>query len=641
MITIQSNSNRISYVTPTVHDLLNKVKTLQEIKKIFLQKIPAETPSSSGMSITATQAALAIEKKTLKEIITADSNIAKLERVAEDLLNAEKKHPHSVVCYHGNKSSLIPDTYGSLAHTLNIGGWDEENPLPRLQASFFEKEPQALLENDEIADDHWETMRCRFIAASPTLISDIGSNGLENALHFYSRGECIDKTSAFLRLSRLLETWGIEESAHSSLALSISKLESDFPQYGFIYQIFLHDYATINNISYPSRANGIPLSQHLAFSTTTEFLSALNSENPEEIAKYQQKYYIEVNDVQLRLLVKPDVFCDKDKVTIYSHRRYPISTEEYREKIRESIVYPLLEAGLKARGPAGLFSLSPLAKTLGPVIPRLARLTDYVFAGTDNLRIWIVYGNKEAVAQALSAKRLSAISTFETEETALELALMAGQEEIFELLFEQLKESGLGPTEKLATKLLPLCSRHSLIDATLYFLDYTSDPDLIKDVLINACEKNLPKLICGIIDTKYKKGLVKLREMNLDLCIKHCLKNKNLEFFEWFLREHIRNIENLGLRWSFIYPKLLFYVIEYLPPETLENMITNIGKMVSDTEFHYLEKCLISKCKQEKFFPDSYKAYYASLSQEERPKLPLQEWWQLQFENEEMNLSKV
>jgi len=635
-LTIIRGSSTCVKSTPRPQDLLNKIHTLEQIKKIFLSNTQKESSIEQTKTISATEAALKIQGKTLIEVIrgkqsyfthSKKEDINPLEKLADNLFEIEKEYPNSTVAYHGNKSSLLPDIYGALAQALTI--CEEAVPLMRLEASIFEEDVQTVLRKEEYIHDHSESIRSRFISASPTLISDIDSKQLENALCFYSKGESIAKESAQDRLFRLIEAWKLKKFIPRSLAKSVSMLESDFPQYAYIHQIFLHDSKTANQISYPSKAFGSALICQSTFCSTSEFISALKSENLEEKINYQRKYSMDLNHIQLRILADPRVFLNKERATIYCHRDLPIDEWQYHDKIRRAVVDPILRAGIKKGGPGGLFSLSPLAKTLGSQVLPLARLADYVFIGADDPRLWVVYGNKEAVVKALQTQQIFPMTTFGKKETLLELSLLAGQATIFEILFEHFKCMDLIPTEKLATKILPLCFKHNLVEAATHFLNYVNDPKLIKHLLIQSCEKNSHQLIRQIIDTKYGDGLIEFANEDLDNCIKGCLKNQNLEYFPYFLEEYSK----IKKKYDPLHLKLIFYVIQYLPPQSLQNTLLLFQRAGYDVDFleqHFIYK-FMSKYEENAlpFSLSSYKDYAESLSKEERSKLALQNWWNL------------
>ena len=362
---------------PTPRDLLNKVKSLQEIKKIFSSVSSMKSTIPVGKGISATQAALGIEKKTLKEVIDAkpgnfekmdESTITKIKELADSLLKNEMSFPDALVCYHGNQSSFLPDVFGSLKNVLTIGEWGADRPLPRLESCLFEKSVEELIGNKISIDDHNEYFRKKLIAASPTLISHIETRDLENCLVFYMLGESIAFEDAWTRLSNLLKRWSVDSLIPTSLFNSVISIETDYPQNGYIYQMFFHDPFLVNRFTYPSKPMGYPLNSETEFCTTSEFLSVLKSQNPEEVVKFQKKYQYYIDKVQLRLLVAPQLFRDKDKVAIHCHRRLSMNEEGYRKRIRQEIVDPILEAALANRGP-GVFFLFTCCKNVGPGYP--------------------------------------------------------------------------------------------------------------------------------------------------------------------------------------------------------------------------------------------------------------------------------
>lgn len=619
------NSNRHCSVQPK--DLLNKIAVNQELKKRFLKA--KSTPSFSVLAVdspaSVSETMLNLTGSTIKQNIRENPNYSflgkerldKIENLAEQLIKNEKIHSRSIVGYHGNKSSLLSDIYGSLAHALMIGEEGDEVPLPRLEAHMFERDSSALTE-DTYIHDHNEIYRRQFISASPTLISSIFSRELENALHFYSRGESISKESNSNRVFELLEQWQLKEFNNSQinqakrekLLNAIHQIEGLFEQYGYIYQIFFHDCEKIDNQTYPSAAYGRPVG-----STTTEFLLALSSHDRQKQIDYRKKYHIPLNQIQFRIMPDPRLFIDRSRVTVYCHRQLPIHEVDYRKKIRKEVVEMILEEGLNQRGPGGLFGLSPLAKTLGQKTP-FARLVDYVFIGTTDPRIWAVYGNIQAVIKALEKKEITPISTFGTEETLLELSLMAGQVSIFEILFDEFKKSKCVLNEKLAQKLLALCFQHQLVDSTEYLIDYVSNPKLLGDLLYQASEKNFPQLIRKII---LKKNF-KIDTLSIESALKNCLKYQNVEDFEKFAQEYY----NRGIKkYDPFHLKLLSYILQYSQPEKVSSLISILQKIGYDINF--LEKCLIEDGYS--FQLQKQQKYYYSLSQEERLTLPLQEFW--------------
>ena len=419
----------------------------------------------------------------------------------------------------------------------------------------------------------------------------------------------------------MFDRWKLGKCIPSSLRQSISEIQSDFPQYGYIHQIFFHDPETANKISYPSKPFGIPLVDRSRVSKTSEFLSTLKSEDPIREKAYENDYHLDLNSVQFRILADPGIFLDRKKVRIYCYRRASFNEKLYQDRIRRAVVDPILEAGLTSRGPGGLFSLSPLAKTLGFKTSSLARLADYVLVGADDPRVLVVNGNYEAVVNALKTGILPT-TTFETEETLLELSLLAGQTAIFQLLFEHFTKFNSMPTEKMVTKMLRLCTRHNLVEAAEYFLERSNDPAIIKEVLIYASENNNSKLI-ALITKKCDQTCCEFSPSDLNICIKSCLRNQNLEGLSWFLKEYSK----IKIKYDPLHLKLLEYVIKYSPPESLQTIISSFMEFGYDISF--LESMLNYSFDESSIpsFMLKYRDYYLSLSDDTRSKLPLQNWW--------------
>jgi hypothetical protein len=627
MIVINSNSEYYDNMVPTPRDLLNKIHVLQELKTKFTSsRVLIELSNELSDSMCATEAALELKGKTFREIIQSTTGYLKgfnkftislVEDLGENFLKKEKACPDAVVAYHGSKSSLLSDIYGELANALNICESEEETILPRLRASIFDRNIQSTLERDG-HHDHDEGFRSRFIAASPTLISDIDSKFLENALHFYCSGECIADATIQERFFQFLYElklphWDLDQL----LRKSIRALEGDFPQNGFIHRIVFHDPDTANKNSYPAHPRGTPIGDkfHMGvFGTTSEFLSVLKSKNPRDQIQFVKKYRVQLDEVQLRILADPKVFSKKDQVTIESYRRLPIDEQLYREKIRRSIIDPILELGLAGRNPGGLFRLSPLAQSLGTDAARLARLADYIFIGTDHPKIWVAYGNTEAVKRALQAGELCPTTTFEREETVLELSLLSGQLEIFQLLFDQFLNFDGAPTETLATKLFALCVKYHQLDAAIYFLDFVNDFYLIDNMLVQACEKNHAELICKIIDVKNKNEKTTLMKSKLDSCVENCLKNQNLEGFILLLEIYDQSRHD----------EVILEIVRKSPSDYLEGIVLKLQALGYDLK--RMEEQLNF---EQPTFPNlSYKTYYQSLPEEKRLALPFQKWWQ-------------
>ena len=253
----------------------------------------------------------------------------------------------------------------------------------------------------------------------------------------------------------------------------------------------------------------------------------------------------------------------------------------------------------------------------------MARLADYLFVGANHPLVWIAHGNAERVNEALKNKELSALTTFNSQETALELAVLAGQRKVFELFLKELRNSDFTPSEKQAIRMIKQCFTHHWMDEALYFLNFVNDPNVIKEILIVACKKNYPELCQMIIEKKVQNQCLFITDFDLENCMEWSLKNQNKECFEWLLKRYslVKN------EYSNIHLRLLLNVIKFTPPEDLPQVIVTLEKLGYNISL--LEKHLIYHCQDKEFFPSSYKLFYLSLPEEKRLKLPLQKWWQL------------
>ncbi len=621
---------------PTSRDFLNKVYSLIELKTRFSSLQASSSFTSESPSLTATESALAYYSsdqgfplakaaEVFQGIIGVRGPCWRLEAMPlfTQMLENEKAFPHSVVAYHGNESTLLHDVYGSLAQILKIASKQEWRPLPRINARAFDCPLSSLLISNsafKISMD-WE-FREIMVSASPTLISDIFDDA-ENALAFYLFGENIAKMKPHDKIQELIEFCGLEKGISFEFYRLFAQLQIDFRQNGYIWQLFFHDAKSVDQLTYPSKAFGRPLlnPEGLQRCTTSEFLSVLKSGNAEQRQGFQQKYKVDINDVQLRILTDPKAFLDSEKVGVHCFRRIVMDEQSYHNRISGELMRLLFEAALAKSNPAGLFSLSPLAKLLGDPIQPLARLANYVFCSTTQPKMRLIEGDLAFVVDALQKRELLPTSTFGTEETALEIALLSGQKEIFIQLFEMFQASEEELSQSSTNSLLSLTFEQGMYDCFLWLQGRANSPTLIDQWLLKMCDENMDEPLSKLLEMvseKYQDGFefdsfhrcmslcVEESRKSFEILLKHCIQRGSLEQVHETIELLFTHAEFFGLL-----------------PEDFSFMM---GALLSYFPDRDVMEQKILKGRYE-YIPSRYQSYYQSLLEADRLKLPLQGWW--------------
>lgn len=628
MTASSSNSTPIysntSSSTPTPKFFLQKVRVLRELKskftspKVELEQRVNDCATTSILNMINKPYEKIIEEKFKNEKI--DCTLADLKNLTETLIKNECSYPEAVVAYHGNKSSLISDIFGMLVSCLEIEEAGHHRSLPRLFPHVFESNIQNFLTTHLFIDDHSHNVRETLVSASPSLFSVFESRQLENALVFYAFGSSVATESSFFRISNLLTKCDLSALDMKTLSIRIAEIESSFPQNGYIHQIFFQTPEIANLYTYPSLPFGEPLISPLKLpATTDEFLSALQSKDSTQIENFQSKYNVSLGHVQLRILAHPKIFQDKKLTTTHCFRKIKFDEKAYFQKIQKDIIDPIIESWLTSNLLNGSFALSPLVNIAGSETPALAKLADYVFTDMSNPVASIIYGDEESVLRALRSQELSPLTVFWTGITALELSLIAGQKNIFNRLFKELKNSKIQIPERLVENLLLKCLKINLKKQALYFLNLTNDFHIIQKLIIYSCNDNDRNLILAGLNRLLQIGKTETSRKIADVLIPYCLKSSDFECLDIYVK-NFREIEKNT--------NVLNFIIEYVPPYKFSEYISLFENYGFDLKA--LERKILYA---ENSMPISYRIFYKSLSPNERLSLPLQRWWEFQFEN--------
>jgi hypothetical protein len=620
---------------PTPRTFLDKTYCLMELKQRFASQVSS---SSEIGALSATDAALRIHSgdpaltsakaaELLENIINGPRKRARFPSPTH-LLNREREFPHSVVAYHGNESSLLHDIYGCLVHTLAIGEKGQFLSLPRIHTHPFDSDTHILphLKNNSVfrvGCDHG--YRETIVAASPTLISDWSTNGIiENAWVAYENGANVAEMRAYDQIRKfLLSCRLVTEEISPEFSSVFWKIERDFPQQGYLWQFFFHDLTIVDQLTYPCIKFGAPLltEEFTERCTTSEFLSALKSGDAESIKVFENKYDVKMNKVQLRILADPRVFIDQNKIGLNCFRKVNIAENKYFERINKDLIDPIFLTVLANPGPGGLMRLSPLvAEVLGGSIHTLPRLADYIFSGADHPKVCLIGRNETLIEEAIRTGRLLPTSTFGTDETALEIALLAGQKEVFLRLFEMHKNAKEPLSEWATDQLLSLTFKHELHDSFLWLLEHVDNVINLDQLMVQICKKNAFDLLLSTLTVVSQKDRVNFIFSEFDHCIEICIEYNYRESFELLVKQLIQN-------GTFDPVKIGEQLVEGatysdLPVSSFCSMMDLVLSHSSDKED--TEKKILDVPRR---FPRSYLKYYQLLSAEERLKLPLQRWW--------------
>lgn len=614
--------------TPAPKTFLQKVRVLQELKRKFESKTCSASEMEHRISDCATTKMLKIINTPYDKLIEnkfRSSNLccslSDLKLLTETLIENECAHPEAIVAYHGNKSSLVPDIFGLLVDSLNIEKTGDHRPVPRLFPHHFESNVQNFLTVHQCINDHSDFFRETLVSASPTLFSHFSDRRIENALVFYAFGTSVAPHSACSKICDLFLHCDFKDKGLEKIIIkNIVKIENDFPQSGFIHQIFFNNSDIANRYTYPSFPQGEPLKDILECSATTkEFLSVLNSQDTHKRKEFTRKYGVLFTNVQLRILAHPKIFYDKNLTKTHCYRKIKFDENLYYQRIQSDIIDPIMEAWIEGGRLNGSFAFSSLTRIAGLERSPVARLADYVYTDMSNPVSSIIYGDEEAVIKALANQEITPLTTFGNRVTLLELSMITGQINIFNILLEEFKKINFQPMESFVSKLLVSSLKNNFIVDRLWLLNNIYNLYSLELVIVCSVNKKDREFVFATLKRMMEIGKTNPTDLISEVLISYCLRSFDLEMLEFFI-SNFHEIQKMK--------EVSKWIIAYVSPFQFIEVISLFEKHGFDLV--ELEEAVLNKANS---MPSSYRSFYESLSPDEQLRLPLARWWKFQFEN--------